>query len=85
MSMEPFQITERLWDLTPDTIYGILVVLLFFANVIQWRKNQALVEMLLEMQREVVPTNQAVLNFMAEVRDHVKDMKEGMLQKLLSK
>jgi hypothetical protein len=82
--MEP-NVIEHLWDTKPTTVFGILVVLLVLANIAQWRRNTKLEDMLLDMQREVLPTHQAVLNFMAEVRDDVKEVKDKFITKLLSK
>lgn len=78
-------IIERLWDTNSLTVYGILVVCLFIFNVFQWRRNQALVDILIEQQKEVLPTYSAVLAALKTVTEDVTELKGQVLDKLLQR
>ena len=81
--MEDNTIIERLWDTNSLTVYGILVVLLFIFNVFQWRRNQALTDIMIEQQKEMLPTYSAVLEALRTVSADVEEMKEKILNRLL--
>ena len=81
--MEDNTIIERLWDTNSLTVYGILVVLLFIFNVFQWRRNQALTDIMIEQQKEILPTYAAVLEALRTVSADVEEMKEKILNRLL--
>lgn len=83
--MEEQNVIDRLWDTNSLTVYGILVVCLFIFNVFQWRRNQTLVDIMIEQQKEVLPTYSAVLAALKAVTEDVSELKGQVLDKLLSK
>lgn len=74
---------EHVWNTNSLTVFGVLVALLTVFNWLQWKRNRELTNILLDLTKEVVPTNQAVLNFMAEVRDDLKEVREKIIDKIL--
>jgi len=75
---------EHSWNMTSLTVYGIAFTVMLAFNIMQWRRNQQLTDIIVEANDRY---QQSAVDFTVVVRQTlnvVEEMKDKMLSKFLS-
>lgn len=76
---------EHGFDISPTTVYGVLVVILAIANVMQYRTNRMLVETIIKLNQDSVATMHDFIAVAQNTMDAVNDVRDRILDKLIGK
>ncbi len=82
--MEPTSLIEHSWNMTSLTVYGIAFTVMLAFNIMQWRRNQQLTDIIVEANDRY---QESAVNFIVVVKQTlaiVEDMRDKMLTKLFS-
>lgn len=79
------QALEKLWNISPDAVYGALVAVLLLFNIIQYRRNRKLEDNLITLNRDVNTALAVTVNAITMMKDDVTEMRASFLPTILKK
>lgn len=75
---------EHSWNMTSLTVYGIAFTVLLAFNIMQWRRNQQLMDTIVAANDRYAQSATEFIVVVKQTLEAVQEMKDKMLTKFLS-